>query len=1105
MINITKTNGKKTPLDISKIRNTLLNAKGDIDGVDILEVERDSHLIFTDGMTTKEIQRTLKQTVNDKIRVESPNYTFLGAGLELQDMYKEAGKRAKYRPLSEVVNKGIYEGLYLPILSSYDLDLLDKFIITKNDRLFNYYGVRTFKDRYAIHDKKGKLLELPQHAMMRVAMAVSVEDFNKGWLSDELISEVQQLNPMLSIKEVYRHCWVISFYRAFSEFKLSGSTPIWSNAGTPYGMLIACFVGTIPDTLEGRTRSDHNFAISSSYGGGVGDDVTDVRANGGRLRNFKEGANGTIPMIKTQQGYAMQYNQAGTRSGSHAISIVPYHLDLFDFIELKKQSGEEARRVKGKGIYPSLFFPDLFFKRLLKGESWTLFDPQDVPDLNECWGDEFEKKYEAYEKRKDIRKKVVDTYETFKKIIVELDATGAPFILFRDSFNRRNPQAHDGIIKSSQLCVVPETKILTKDGYKEIVSCLGTQEVWNGKEWSQVEVKKTGSNSEILKVSTTGGSLECTPYHKFYIQVGSPNRGGKVIEKRAYELCEGDRLIKFDLPTINGNKILPFPYENGFYTGDGCLSSKPLIYLYHGKQELLSKFNNLDKVSVIKNTSENRTVIRVQNNQLQTKYFVPSSEYTIKSRLDWLAGLLDADGCVTNNRGTQSIQITQVNTEFLTDVSLMLQELGVHSKVVVASNCGMKSLPKNDKSGGKKDYYCKPTKRLLIAETGLQKLLSLGLELFRLKVVKRTPNRDAKAFIKVLNVENQGRISDTYCFTEEKRHMGMFNGILTGQCTEIGVVAKPSKFLGYDYDEETNISTEKWDLGKTNICCLASQNLARLKTKEELAYNTKLGIRMLDNVISINKYVTPETYKAGMEDRNIGLGVMGEMEALASKGLYFGSKEHEEYINEVYQAIDFNAISASSDLAKERGVYKTYKGSSWSKGILTAELGTNTILKDTDDFAWDKLRSKVNKQGMRNANLTAPAPTGTISTLFGTTPCIEPVFKRRYIEEARNGDAIAVTAPNISIDNYQQYQPAEEVSQEKVIEMASFRQRWITQSQSLNIFKPIDGNFEDLMSLYILAWRLGVKGTYYLKNRSKVSASNNVETKISEISCAGCD
>jgi len=142
---------------------------------------------------------------------------------------------------------------------------------------------------------------------------------------------------------------------------------------------------------------------------------------------------------------------------------------------------------------------------------------------------------------------------------------------------------------------------------------------------------------------------------------------------------------------------------------------------------------------------------------------------------------------------------------------------------------------------------------------------------------------------------------------------------------------------------------------------------------------------------------------------------------------------------------------------------------------------------------------------MRNANLTAPAPTGTISTLFGTTPCIEPVFKRRYIEEARNGDAIAITAPNISIDNYQQYQPAEEVSQEKVIEMASLRQKWITQSQSLNLFKPIDGNFEDLMSLYILAWQSGVKSTYYLKNRSKVSASNNVETKISEISCAGCD
>ena len=771
-INVLKRNGKKVPLDIIKIRQTLEKAGEGIEGIDILEVERDSHLVFTEGITTNEIQTTLKKTVNDKIRVESPNYTYLGARLELQSLIKDAGRRNKYKPLKEVVEKAVEEGIYINDLLEYDLNLLESFIDVSRDNLYTYNGIITFKDRYAKYNKQGTLIEMPQHFFMRIAMALCVKDFDKDWLPEDLIQEVVKKNPLLSIENVYRHCWVIEMYNAYSKFELSGSTPILANAGTPYGMLIACFVGTVGDTLKSRVRSDANFAECSSYGGGVGDDITDLRCNGSSLRNFVSGANGVVPFIKTAHGYTMQYNQAGTRNGSRAISIVPYHWDLFDFIELKKQSGDEARRVKGKGIYPELFIPDLFFKRILAGEEWTLFDPKDVAILNTVWGEEFERLYIEFEQNKHIKKKSYDAYDVFKKIIQSLDGTGAPFILYRDNFNRRNPQAHDGIIKSSQLCV------------------------------------------------------------------------------------------------------------------------------------------------------------------------------------------------------------------------------------------------------------------------------------------------------------------------------------------EIGVVAKPTTFIGWELDADGN-AIEKWNLGKTNICCLASVNLARVN-EEDVERVTRLGVRMLDNVITINKYVTPETYKAGMEDRNIGLGVMGEMEALAQRGIYFGTLEHSNYIDDVYQAMDYYSIQTSSDLAVSRGKYKTYEGSSWSQGILTAELGTGFTLEDTDRFKWSELRAKVKKDGMRNANLTAIAPTGTISVHLGTTPCIEPVYKRRYMEEAKNGDMIVVTAPSISINNYQQYQPAEEINQELVLRMAAKRQRWLTQSQSLNIYKPLDGDFDDLMGLYFLAWQLGLKSTYYLKNRSKLSASFE-DKKESNIACAGCD
>ena len=228
------------------------------------------------------------------------------------------------------------------------------------------------------------------------------------------------------------------------------------------------------------------------------------------------------------------------------------------------------------------------------------------------------------------------------------------------------------------------------------------------------------------------------------------------------------------------------------------------------------------------------------------------------------------------------------------------------------------------------------------------------------------------------------------------------------------------------------------------------------------------------------------------------------MKLILQKMFMIGTLEHSNYIDEVYQAMDYYSIQTSSDLAVSRGKYKTFEGSSWSKGILTAELGTGEVLQDTPRFKWSELRVKVQKDGMRNANLTAIAPTGTISVHLGTTPCIEPVYKRRYMEEAKNGDMIAVTAPSISINNYQQYQPAEEINQGLVLKMAAKRQKWLTQSQSLNLFKPLDGDFDDMMGLYILAWQLGLNSTYYLKNRSKLSASFE-DKKENNIACAGCD
>ncbi len=1104
-INVLKRNGKKVPLDIIKIRQTLEKAGEDIEGIDILEVERDSHLVFTEGITTNEIQTTLKKTVNDKIRVESPNYTYLGARLELQSLIKDAGRRNKYKPLKEVVEKAVEEGIYINDLLEYDLNLLDYFIDISRDNLYTYNGIITFKDRYAKYNKQGTLIEMPQHFFMRIAMAVCVKDFDKDWLPEELIQDVVKKNPLLSIENVYRHCWVIEMYNAYSKFELSGSTPILANAGTPYGMLIACFVGTVGDTLKSRVRSDANFAECSSYGGGVGDDITDLRCNGSSLRNFVSGANGVVPFIKTAHGYTMQYNQAGTRNGSRAISIVPYHWDLFDFIELKKQSGDEARRVKGKGIYPELFIPDLFFKRILAGEEWTLFDPKDVAILNTVWGEEFERLYIEFEQNKHIKKKSYDAYDVFKKIIQSLDGTGAPFILYRDNFNRRNPQAHDGIIKSSQLCVSGDTKILTKQGNIPIERLVGkTIECWNGEEWSDTLIEKTSDGQKVLEILFNNQEIvRATPYHKWEVVLDN----GKKIEKTTAELLPNDKISKLNTVVCeHGIKELPLAYENGFFTGDGTYQNNTTcrisLYSTEKKELLKTKFKGYERYLV---DGSNRINVVFNRSNMREKFFIPDSSYRLEDRLEWLAGVLDSDGCMIKFNDSYGLQLSMIELDFMKELRLMLLELGVTTNLAILRDAGYNILPMNDGSGESKPYPTKTLYRLCISNDDICHLFDLGLVLNRINLNKnmvRYSNYGGKRCVKVVEVVDRGEIIPTYCGNEPKLHKLVFNGILGFQCVEIGVVAKPTTFIGWELDADGN-AIEKWNLGKTNICCLASVNLARVN-EENVERVTRLGVRMLDNVITINKYVTPETYKAGMEDRNIGLGVMGETEALAQRGIYFGTLEHSNYIDDVYQAMDYYSIQTSSDLAVSRGKYKTYEGSSWSQGILTAELGTGFTLEDTDRFKWSELRAKVKKDGMRNANLTAIAPTGTISVHLGTTPCIEPVYKRRYMEEAKNGDMIAVTAPSISINNYQQYQPAEEINQELVLRMAAKRQKWLTQSQSLNLFKPLDGDFDDMMGLYILAWQLGLKSTYYLKNRSKLSASFE-DKKESNIACAGCD
>ena len=236
---------------------------------------------------------------------------------------------------------------------------------------------------------------------------------------------------------------------------------------------------------------------------------------------------------------------------------------------------------------------------------------------------------------------------------------------------------------------------------------------------------------------------------------------------------------------------------------------------------------------------------------------------------------------------------------------------------------------------------------------------------------------------------------------------------------------------------------------------------------------------------------------------------MGEAQMLAQESIHFGSDEHFEFIDEVMESISFNVINSSSDLAKEKGIYKDFEGSKWSKGIFPIDMSSKAALEIVDrgglfgnDYDWNSLKEKVKSQGMRNGYLMAVAPTSSISILVGTTQTIEPIYKRKWFEENLSG-LIPVTAPNINIDSWEYYTPAYDIDQIKLIKAAAVRQKWLDQGQSLNIFISNENASGKLLNdIYMSAWEHGLKSCYYLRSQSPEEKNKDVADRSLE--CEGC-
>ena len=484
-INITKSDGTKVPLDVEKLAGLISDACSGLDEVSVNEVLDEALKNLYDGVSVSDMRTSLVMSARTKVEKE-PNYSFVTARILMDQIRNEAlnflgvAEESTYQEMEDhypnafkaYIGKGIELDILDPELKNFDLEKLSNAIDYTRDNQFTYLGLQTLYDRYFIHCDDTRY-ELPQLFFMRVSMGLAIEEEN-------------------------REERAIEFYRLLSSFDYMSSTPTLFNSGTKRPQLSSCYLTTIPDDLDGIFSAMKDNALLSKWAGGLGNDWTPVRAMNSYIKGTNGKSQGVVPFLKVANDTAVAVNQGGKRKGAMCGYLETWHLDIEEFLELRKNTGDERRRTHDMNT--ANWVPDLFMKRVEQDKNWTLFSPGEAPDLHDLIGKEFEEKYEEYEekaKNGEINQhKSIPAKELWRKMLTMLFETGHPWITFKDSCNLRSPQQHTGVIHSSNLC----TEItLNTSADKEIAVCnLGSVNLANHMEngiLNEEKVKQTVSTA----------------------------------------------------------------------------------------------------------------------------------------------------------------------------------------------------------------------------------------------------------------------------------------------------------------------------------------------------------------------------------------------------------------------------------------------------------------------------------------------------------------------------------------------------------------------------------------------------------------------------------
>jgi ribonucleoside-diphosphate reductase alpha chain len=1150
---VVKRNGEKETVSFDKVLNRIQLLSNGLD-VNVFEVAQKVCSRIFDGVKTSELDELAAHMCSSMI-TEHPDYGTLAARIIVSNHHKNTSPSFS-ETVALLYNNVDVHGEANPLVSA-DLyftvmknkEKLNSYLVYDRDYLFDYFGFKTLERSYLMRIN-GVVIERPQHMWMRVALGIHGKDVKDALETYDLMS-----------KKYFTH-----------------ATPTLFNSGTPRPQLSSCYLLHMnDDSVQGIFRSLEECAMISKYAGGIGLHIHNIRSKGSRIRGTNGASSGIVPMLRVFNNTARFIDQAGRRAGSIAMYLEPWHADIQAFLEMKKNHGSEEERARD--LFYALWIPDLFMERVREGKVWSLMCPDECRGLSDVHSDDFKRLYERYE-AEGRYKKQLPAQELWWQILQMQIEQGVPYLLFKDAANRKSNQQNLGTIKSSNLCVAGDTMILTEDGYYAIKDLVDTSvRVWNGKQFSDTIVRQTGRMQKLITVKFSNGmEVRCTPYHKFYIETGRrPADKSKPVVVQAQDLKLGMKIIRYNTPCLNTSQDeMKYAYTHGLFCAEGtynkfaehekhqcnfkkwnnthfckrhqhnekvyedaekcCAQSycdKPLLWLY-GEKRKLAKY--VDYLYTNDDTTYDRLNIALPHD-IDEKYSVPMHK-SISSKVAWLSGYFDGDGCVVTCGGIKNIQVSSINQAFIRQVMYLLQTLGVNPCISVLRSETKTLLP--DGKGGSKEYTTQTCYRLNIDAQSVIHLRNLGLQTYRLDLSNlKSPHHVTNKFTTIIGIEDKDEYEDTYCFNEPLEHKGIFNGVLMGQCSEIIEYTSPD------------------EIAVCNLASIALPSYIEYDEENRPYYNfkklhdvAKVITKNLNKVIDINFYPVEKARKSNFRHRPIGIGVQGLADTYVMMRYPFDSPEAMKLNREIFETIYHGAMESSMELSKKRGqlimeyndnkltydelseklsfneydlvnpkypgAYTTFEGCPASLGKFQFDLwGVQPISGLWD---WETLKEDVMAHGIRNSLLLAPMPTASTSQILGFNEAFEPFTSNLYKRKTLAGEFIIVNKYLITdlvrlglwnkdmknkiimydgsiqaIDDIPQdlrnlYKTSWELKQKVLIDQSAERGAYVCQSQSLNLFME-DPDFKKLSSMHFYSWQRGLKtGIYYLRTRAKAQA-----------------